>query len=371
MRITDITSSVADHQRGRWRFVHVQVDSGLVGCGEASAGRGVLDALLATQIAGLRERLVGREIGNIAELVGGVQVNVWPDGAAYAAAVSGVEQALWDIWGKALGAPVATLMGGARQDGVTAYVNLNHGMAPSDRGPAAFAGRASEIVAQGFTAMKCAPFEDGVRGAWEDRAVRTHIEAGLARVAAVREAAPAGVDVLVDCHWRFDSRTARHVVRALEVLGVGWVEGAIDEQDLDGWRRLRDSTDARLAAGETLGSIAAFHRFARASQVDVLQADIKYVGGLGPLRRVAELADGLGMEFSPHNQAGPVQTLAGLQVLVVSPNVRVTELSLAAPALRAALVGGAERLREGRVMLPSAPGLGFCFDGAAASPLES
>jgi galactonate dehydratase len=371
MRITDIRTYAVDHARGRWRFVQVDVDSGLTGYGEASAGRGILDALLATQIFGIRDRLVGREVSNIADLVGGTQVNVWPDGSAYAAAVSGVEQALWDIRGKQLGAPVATLFGGARGNAMRAYVNINHGMDQGARSPAAFANRAVQIVSLGFNAIKCAPFEDVQPGPWEDRATRASIELGLDRVAAIRELVGEDVDVMVDCHWHFDSRTARHAVRALEKMGLAWIEGAVDEQDLDGWRRLRDSTDARLAAGETLSTIAEFHRFALASRVEVLQSDVKYVGGLSAMHRVALLADALGMEFAPHNQAGPVQTLAGLQVLVALPNARITELSLAAPELRAALVGGAEQVQDGQVVLPAAPGLGFAFNHAAIEALRN
>ncbi len=231
-----------------------------------------------------------------------------------------------------------------------------------DRSSEAFAGAARAAVAGGFDAVKVAPF-DGVL--WEprqDRKAATLIDAGLERVHAVRAAVGPDVDVLIDCHFRFSARTASWVVSQLVEVDPYWIEAPVPERDIEGWRHVRASTDARLAGGEFLVGLEAHRRFLEATGVDVVMADVKYCGGIGTLRQVAALAESFGRELAPHNPSGPVATAASVQVAVVSPNVPVIEYGWGEVEWRADLVHGLERIEAGRLHASPGPGLGVALD---------
>src|SRR5215212_10451865 len=196
MKIVDVrVLAVRVNHRGNWVFVEVETDDGIVGLGEASHSGD--DATLAFMIRrSLRPGLLGRDPSSVEAIwrdlarrpAGGLI-----DGRLEATALSGVEQALWDVNGRALGVPIHRLLGGAVRERVRLYANINR--AVTDRSPAGFARAAAAAVADGFTAVKLAPF-DGVHWAQRDRAeAQPALARGIERVAAVREAIGPDVDL--------------------------------------------------------------------------------------------------------------------------------------------------------------------------------
>ena len=154
----------------------------------------------------------------------------------------------------------------------------------------------------------------------------------------------------------------------LAVLRPYWIEAPVAERDLEGWRRVRDSTDARLAGGEMLVGLAAHRRFIEASGVDVIMGDVKYCGGIAALRDVAGLAEAFGIELAPHNPSGPVSTAATAHVAAALPHVvPIMEFAWGEANWRPSLVGGAEVVDGGRVTVPTGPGLGVRLDEAVAA----
>ena len=357
--ITAIRTAVVHvTQRTNWVFVLVDDDDGRTGVGEAT-------------MDGHEPQVLAEVAAAAPRFVGGPALPLAPPnrphpaafgGLAHAAATSAIEQALWDLVGQRLGAPVSELVGGAAAESVRAYANVNRSLL-TDRSPDAFAQAARLAVAAGFDAVKCAPF-DGLR--WEpeeDRRGRALIAAGLDRLHAVREAIGPDADLLIECHWRFNARTAVAVMPRLAALRPYWIEAPVSERDLEGWRRVRDATDARLAGGEMLVGLSMHRRFIEASGVDVIMADVKYCGGVAALGGVGALADAYGIQLAPHNPSGPVSTAATAHVAAALPHVvTIVEYAWGEADWRADLVGGAERVEGGRVRVPTGPGLGVALD---------
>lgn len=357
------TSVVFVTQRTNWMFVLVEADDGRTGVGEATLD-GHEDQVLA-EVRAATPVFVGQPAVPLSMLV-----RPHPGafaGLAHAAANSAIEQALWDLLGQRLGVPVSELLGGAGASSVRAYANVNRSLL-SDRSPSAFAAAARQAVGAGFDSVKCAPF-DGLR--WEpeeDRRGGALIAAGLARLHAVREAIGPDVDLLIECHGRFNARTAAAVMPRLAALRPYWIEAPVSERDLEGWRRVRDATDARLAGGEMLVGLAMHRRFMEASGVDVIMGDVKYCGGISGLRDVAALADAFGIELAPHNPSGPVSTAATAHVAAAMPHVvPIMEFAWGEAGWRASLVGGAEAIDGGRVRVSTGPGLGVTLDHGVAA----
>jgi galactonate dehydratase len=343
--------------RTNWTFIQVETEDGLRGYGEATLVS-FEDVVLAS-LELLKPRFLGQsahEIERLCRLQPGV-----PGGLAYAAALSGIEQALWDIKGQALHAPAYQFLGGACQSSIRLYANINRSLR-EDRSPAAFARQAQAAVAAGFGAVKCAPFDGLVREPLEHAESRQLYRDGLARIEAVRQAVGDEIDLMVDCHWRFDLRTALRVLPDLEAFDLFWLEAPVTEKEPEAWATVRRRTPMRLAGAEHLVGLRAFDAFMRASGADVVMPDVKYTGGLSGVKKIGALAEAAEVAVAPHNPSGPVACLASAQVAAAMPNTLILEYAWGEADWRADLVGGRERIENGRLLLPDAPGLGVDFN---------
>ena len=287
-------------------------------------------------------------------------------GMAHNAAGSAIEQALWDLLGQRLEAPVSELLGGPAGGTVRLYANVNRSILGS-RSPAAFGTAARAAVDDGFGAVKVAPFDGLLWEPEQERPARTLIDAGLERIHAVRDAVGSDIDVLIDCHWRFNPRTAIVVIREMEAIDPYWIEAPVSERDLDGWRRIRAATDARLAGGEFLIGLEAHRRFIAASGVDVVMPDVKYCGGIRGLAGVTAVADSFGTAVAPHDPSGPVSAAATAHVALAATTPQIVEFAWGEAPWRSALVGGAEVVTAGRLVVADRPGLGIDLDEALAA----
>ena len=362
--ITDVTT-VSVHtvaapvslRRGGWLFVRVHTDAGLVGLGEASQG-GDDDLVRAYVERRLKRELVGRDPRQVEPLATGLLARA--SGRVEATGVSAVEQALWDVWGQALGQPIWALLGGRHRDRVVLYANVNR--ATFDRSPAGFAESARRAVGDGFRAVKCAPFDD-VSYRFPDREANLRgIAAGIERIAAIREAIGGGVRLMVDCHSRFDVPTAIQVARELEPLDLAWLEEPVPSTDLDGLERIREHSPMPIAGGESLVGRTGFWEAVRRRVLDVIMPDVKHVGGILELRKVAALAEPARVSVSPHNPSGPVSTLASVHVCATIPNFLALEYPWGETPWRGELLTPPEVLSDGAIAIPDRPGLGFALN---------
>ncbi len=346
------TLRVPVNRRGDWVFVVVHTDSGVSGVGEASQG-GRNDAAIAA-LATLAPLLEGVDATRIEAFHSRFYAR--DEGRPYHTAVSAVEQALWDIAGKALGVPTHRLLGGRVRDALRVYANINR--ATDECSPAGFARNASRAVADGFTAIKLAPFDDLQPAAMARRSLGPTVRLGIDRVRAVREAVGPDVDVMVDCHSRFTPGLAVQTARELDDLRLCWLEDPVALTDLDGLRHVYEHTSMPVATGETVRTLAGFHRLLRARVTDYILPDVKHVGGIFALRKIAAMAQAADVLVTPHNPSGPVATAASVQCMAGVPNFAILEYAWGEVAWRASLIDPAERMEAGLIEVGSGAGLG-------------
>lgn len=362
--IRDVTvTRVRVTERGDWVFVRVLAEDGLVGWGEASQS-GDDDQVERFIRARILPHLQGRSASEIPMLVRPLLRSVLVPrhlGVVAATAVSAVEQALWDLRGKALGVPVSELLGSRLRSRLRVYANLNRGT--WDRSPEGFAAVARAAVAAGFRAVKTTPFDEiGLDHPLEPPSLRA-VHLAIQRVAAVREAIGPDVDLLVDCLARLDRATAVLVARELEPLQLYWLEDPVAwAEDVEGLTWIARATRVPLAAGEFAFGTGEHLRILRSGAVRFLMPDVKHCGGIWKAREIAALADGFGAEVAPHDPSGPVATAASVQLCASLPNFATLELVFGEVPWRDALTRGNERLLDGCLAVPDRPGLGLELD---------
>jgi L-alanine-DL-glutamate epimerase-like enolase superfamily enzyme len=216
-----------------------------------------------------------------------------------------LEAALWDLAGRALGVPMATLLGGAR-DRVPAYASLGELRAPEQRAEDAHA-----LVQNGFRAVKV-------------RIARERVSEGIATVAAMRDAVGGDLQIMVDLNqwWRMagdivpgaDPQGARRIIETLAELGIVWVEEPLAGDDLSGMRMLRETTGVRIAGGEMARDFDDLRRALDADALDVFQPDVVLALGISGARTLADLALRRNRWFTPHTWTNGIGLLANLHV---------------------------------------------------------
>lgn len=346
------TLVVQVNRRGDWVFCLIHTNDGITGLGEAS--HGLSDPLVITALEQYGRRLVGKDPRRIGEIW--AALNSRHGGRVEHTALSAIEQALWDILGQHLGVPIRTLLGGELRDRVRLYANINRHV--TDRSPAGFAAAARQAVAQGFTAVKLAPFDE-VRGPAH---VRTGPRAawlpGIERVREVRSAIGPEIELAVDCHGRFDVTEALTVARALEECDLYWFEEPVPHTCTDDLARITSLVPMATASAESVYAVEGFAPFVTRRTVDVIMPDVKHDGGLMETVRIAGAARAAGILVAPHNPAGPVSTAAVAQVVSTLSNYCILEYAWGEVDWRADLLEPAERIEDGYLLLADGPGLG-------------
>lgn len=347
-----------------WSFLLVRTACGRTGTGECTLAN--QEALLEAEAARLAADVAGEEAGRrnrLARLIPHA-----PGGLVAHAVLSAFEQALWDLAGQEAGRPVHAMLGGALREAVPLYANINRGANP--RTPEGFAAAARRAAAEGFRAVKLAPFEPFV---WEDAAdpsLRAAYGQGLARIAAVRDAVGRDIDIMVDAHWRFSPGGAARLVQDVAPFGLFWLECPVSEANHAAIRRLRSMANdrgMRLAGAETLAGLGAYRSIIEAGCYDVLMPDIKYAGGHEEIRRIAALAQTAGVEVAPHNPTGPVCHAHSVHLCATIPNLLPLEVQFGETDRFFTLVTGHDlRFARGTARLADAPGLGNALEEAGA-----
>jgi galactonate dehydratase len=363
MRVAAIESRVLGvSARTNWYFVRVRTDAGITGIGEASLNG--YERLLDACLAELAPRLEGTALDDAQPLL--ATYPHAPAGLVGNAIRSAIRQAYVDARAREQGVPACVLLGGRRRDRVPLYANVNR--ATVDRSPGGCAQSARAAVQQGFTAVKIAPFDGVTPDALGRVETRRAIEAGIERVAAMREAVGPNVRLMVDCHWRFDEPTALGVLERLAALGLHWFECPVSEQahSLAALGRIRSRANelgVLVAACELQTTVDGFRAFVEPQRVDAVMPDVKYCGGPFEMLRIADYASARGVRFSPHNPTGPVCTAASLHVALAAPAVDSLELQLGESALTQDVVRGeGPRLVDGCFAATHGAGWGIELD---------
>ncbi|MDP6454123.1 MAG: galactonate dehydratase [SAR202 cluster bacterium] len=350
MKITKIESfaTMPPNARSNYVFVKVSTDEGIVGWGESSIG--------ATSVAGVIEEfgesILGKDPFRIEEHwqhMYHLHHNI-RGGAIQMAAISGIEIALWDIKGKALGVPVYELLGGAMRDKMWAYGRFD-GVDPDDA-----VRNATSFTAQGYTALKGDPF--GHQGLYTTAESERD---ALAKVAAVREAVGDDVELLIEVHGRLTPSEAIRVGDALEQYRPFFFEEPVPPQNVDAMLKVANAINIPLATGERIYTKWGFKELLEKQVVAVVQPDVCHAGGISELKKIAAMAETYYVGFAPHNPYGPINTLAALHVDACTPNFLIQEGGHA-PWYNSVIIGEFPGQNDGYFDLPTSPGIGIEMD---------
>lgn len=363
LRVTGIELlPVRATERTVWLFIRLRTDAGLTGLGEASDAFGFANT--SKQDAGRMESELRRFL-SLAEGKSPLEIGAYRDaGGAIASkgdlitatAFSAIEQALWDLAGKALDVPTCTLFGGRVRSSLPTYANVNRATKP--RTPAGFAASAKAAVQQGFKAVKAAPFDGFPKPGSPPAVIDAAVENGIACVAAMRDAIGPDIELMVDCHSFFDVPLAIEVARRLEPKKLAWYEEPVAPERIQETREIRRRIQQPMAGGEILYGIAGFAPLSENQTVHVIMPDVKHCGGLLELVRIASVAERDGVAVAPHNPSGPVSTAASIQACAVLKNFRLLELQWGEVDWRGDVLTPPERFVNGAITVPETPGFG-------------
>jgi galactonate dehydratase len=349
MKIAAIRNRLMRVERQNWHFVEVETDEGLVGIGEASLE--------------WRERAVAAAVDELSRLLIGQDANLiehhwqrmhrhgfWRGGVVLGSAISGIDQALWDLKGKRLGVPVYDLLGGPTRQRVRLYTHVG-GTSPEQA-----AEHAQQLVAAGYTALKM-----GVPRAAAAADERALLRSTVARVEAVRRAVGDDVDLMLDNHGQLAPGDAIELGRALAPFGLLFFEEPVPPDTPDALAKVAAAKlPLRLATGERLFNKWDYRPVLQAGLVEVAQPDICHAGGLTELRKIAAMAEASYIKIAPHNPNGPVATIASVHLAAAIPNFLILEM--AQQRLRAEVQRHGLTIKDGWAELPDRPGLGIELD---------
>ncbi len=375
--VTDLKLHVIKvNQRGNWIFIELLTNKGIIGLGEASHGapssaEGVKQ--MQKELATFFEMVKGessfaieqyRQRGWQSARSGETRSGQTQSGLAASTAFSAIEQALWDINGKALGIPVFQLLGGKVREKIKCYANINRATNEKDaqgrRTAAAFQKSAELALQQGFKAIKMAPFDEMKPLPSTPQQIDADIDHAIQCIEAVRKTIGNDIDLLVDIHSHLNQTLGIEVAKRVEPLNLFWLEEAVDpEKFVQETKAITDSTTKTIAGGESLFGREGFAPLINMKALDILMPDVKFCGGILELKYIGAMAETAGLQIAPHNPSGPIATAASVHAIAGMPNLSILEMAYGEVPWRGNLVSPAEEFTDGYITITDQPGLGY------------
>ncbi len=349
MKITKVNTY---HVRPRWGFVEIETDAGITGWGEAVL-EGHCDAVLAC-VNEMSTYLIGADPSRIEDISATIyRAGFYRGGGVLMSAISGIDQALWDIKGKFFGAPAYELMGGKCRDNIKVYSWIG-GDRPADTGA-----MAKERMDAGFTAIKMNATE-------ELQMIDTYdkVDAVLERVAAIREACGKYFGIAIDFHGRVHKPMAKVLAKKLEEFDPMFIEEPVLCENMEVFKEIAACCNIPIATGERLFTKYDFKRLLQAGGVDIIQPDLSHAGGITEVKKIASMAEAYDVAVAPHCPLGPIALSACLTLDATCYNAVIQEQSIGIhynvgkSVLDYALNKEDFEFVDGRVQMPRIPGLG-------------
>ena len=358
MKITHI-GSVLLKPTG-WVLIKVKTDEGITGIGEAYHGAGVHQIAVDER---LTRPLIGQDPRNVDKLFRDMMSAMSASGfyqGAVMSAISGIESALWDITGQAAGVPIWQLLGGKFRDKIRIYNDCHAGETET---PEAYAAKAREVEARGFTAVK---FDIDPLPSRRDRYNRCISNDDIAHyvevVTAVRESLDSNTDLAIDAHWFYAPVDILKVAHAFEDLDLLWLEDPIPPENIAAMEGVTKSTRTPICTGENFYTRFGFRDLIETQAADIISPDMAKAGGLLEGRRIADLADMYYIPIAPHNIGSPVQTVANCHVMAAVPNFLVLEFHHLDNRFWEGIINEGPLIEEGHIDVPNLPGLGVTLN---------
>jgi L-alanine-DL-glutamate epimerase-like enolase superfamily enzyme len=330
-------------------LIVVHTDEGAIGLGSVFTNDGLVQAALDV----LKPLFLGESALEPERVTEKLHQNMFwlGRGGSITHTISGIDIALWDLFGKATGQPISRLLGGRYRERVKPYASLLM------EEPAALAAKLQHIKSQGFRAFKIGWGPFGRRDAKTDEAI----------VAAAREAIGPECQLMVDAggsdaHWPGQYKWALNTAKMLAHYDVAWFEEALTPDSLDDFIKLREHSPVPISGGEVLTRRQAFIPWLEKRAFDIIQPDVTKVGGISEERRIAWMAEDYGVKFIPHGWNTAVGLAADLQLAAAISLTDYVEYLTGSPFIDEITVGGWKLDDEGMLAIPAQPGLGLQLD---------
>ena len=326
----------------RWLFLKIHTNAGITGLGEPIVeGRA---KTVAAAIEELTPYLIGKDPRPIAHHWQAMYRHAfYRGGPVLTSAISGIDQALWDIKGKALGLPVYELLGGPTRTRIRVYAH------------AGTVERIKQRKEEGFTAFKTTPFKERPARIVENKAF---IDKAAQRFAELRQAIGDDCDLAIDFHGALSQQVARVLIKALEPYQPMFIEEPVNCQEVDVMADIARGTHLPIATGERIFTKWGFREILEKKAATILQPDLCHAGGITECRVIAGIAEAFYAAIAPHNPLGPISLAAGLNLAASIPNFLCQEQS----SLGVGYIKKPFQVRDGYIDLPTGPGLGIELD---------
>ena len=378
MKITKLeTIRVAERPNLLW--LHVHTDEGVTGLGETFFGAGAVEAYIHDTLAPL---VIGEDPLRIEYLARKLEGYLgWRSTGAEARGNSAFDIALWDLWGKATGQPVAQLLGGFTRDSIRTYNTCagndyikkdegqntrNFGLGAGDQYDDlnAFLHRADELahslLEEGITAMKIWPFDAAAEANEGAHISKAELKSALLPFEKIRNAVGDQMDIMAEFHSLWQLTPAIRIARALQPYQTYWHEDPIRMDNFAALARYAKESPAPVCASETLNGIGAFRDLLAAQAAGIVMLDLSWCGGLTAARKIAAMAEAEKLPVAPHDCTGPVVLAASTHLSLSAPNALIQESVRAFyKGWYAEIVTGLPEVKNGQISVSRSPGLGM------------
>jgi galactonate dehydratase len=373
MKITSIRPWLIKSKASYWGeflFVEVTTDEGITGWGEITTTTFIANRGLTAMLRQIGPMMVGEDPAQIERLWHKLFRSFTYMGSRGAAVecLSAIDIALWDIRGKTLGKPIYELLGGPVRDDVPLYTHPDQRKFTSKE---AVIAEIQDIVKSGHTALKFDPFPQ--QGAYVDGVAREqregYLDGSMTRkdereaaelTALIRETTGPDIEVLIDAHGRFDVPTAIRLCRTLEEAGkIDWFEEPCPPESINALKQVREKISAPISWGERGHTKWDFVPILENKLADYIMPDVTWTGGITELKKISALCEAYYIPVSPHDAAGPINVVAGAQVMMTVPNFYKLETSEWNLSKYDHLIDVPLDNSNGSLKLNPAPGLGI------------
>ncbi|MCA9836053.1 MAG: mandelate racemase/muconate lactonizing enzyme family protein [Trueperaceae bacterium] len=332
MKIVDVQACVIGKQEAHsggsvWTFVRIYTDEGIVGTGECNSAAAATGFATKEIILTFKELLLGKDPLNIGPLYETMRRSGRYGGTSTVPvmfAITGIENALYDIAGKALNVPVYKLLGGKYRDKIRLYADCHAGESEE---PQAYVEKALEVIEEGYSAIKFDVDSTGIGKLdpynWTVGAKEmSHV---INLIQGVREGIGYEIDLAIDCHGQFDLPSAITLAKAIEDVRLLWLEEPVPAENLSALKQVKASSSTVICTGENHYTRFEFIELLQNQATDIIMPDLAKAGGIMEAKRIADIADAYYVPIAPHNVSSPLGMMASCHVMAAVPNFLLLE----------------------------------------------
>ena len=307
-------------RKGEYIFVEVKTDEDITGWGEVTTTHPAANRAICAIIQQLDQIIVGENPLQIEKIWNKIfrRFTYMGSRGASTNAISGVDIALWDIFGKVKNEPIYNLLGGPVRNNIELYTHPDPNITPEEAKK-----QAKEIADSGHTAMKFDPYpsyEEEGNGYLSGKMDKKGEALGIEITEAIREGAGEDMELLIDAHGRFDVPTSVRLANGVEHINIHWWEEPVPVESNHALQNVREQIKIPISVGERLYTRWEFVDILEKNLTDFLMPDVTWTGGISELKKISTMAEAYYVPISPHDASGPINILAGAHVMMTVPN---------------------------------------------------